>query len=95
MEHDNESNEDGVGNKRPPAKTWWTFLSARLAQEKISPKAAGQIEDIVCAIVRAETEALQKQLNEATTLMMRGEQLRDSMKLHAILNGAYDHLVKK
>jgi hypothetical protein len=52
---------------------------------------ADEVMYLVDAIVKEESR--QDELEDTLDAMMRGEALRDQMKLHAILHGAYDHLV--
>jgi len=72
----------------------WIMLE-RLLDEWLPKDITGEILALIAAIVQDETAEARKRAAEATELMMRGEALRDQMKLHAILHGAYDHLVRK
>jgi hypothetical protein len=75
----------------------WAMLECVLERE-VSWQAARTIRAVVRAIVRAEREEAEaeaaRQAARATDLLMQGEALRDQMKLHAILHGAYDHLAR-
>lgn len=45
--------------------------------------------------LHAELEAERQRYSQLMTLMLRGEAIREQMMLHAILNGAYNHLVAR
>jgi hypothetical protein len=71
----------------------WDYLQTILDRE-VPGKAAWEIRRCVATIVRNKTREADAASAQATELMMQGENLRDQIKLHAILHGAYDHLAR-
>jgi hypothetical protein len=71
----------------------WNYLQTLLDHE-VPAKVAWEIRRYVAMIVHDKTCEANAASAQATELLMQGENLRDQLKLHAILHGAYDHLVR-